>query len=110
MSGYSKFSTFEGNANADGVYVHLGFRPRLVTIKNLDTAGSWIVFDSERHPDNIIDIHRMWDTYAGEGTDDDIDFLSNGFKCRRSSTSFNSAHTFVYMAWAEMPEKYSLAR
>ena len=109
VEGYSKFSFFEGNANSDGVYVHLGFRPRLVAIKNLDTSGSWIVFDSERHPNNIINIHRMWDTYSGEGTDDDIDFLSNGFKCRRSSTSFNSAHTFVYMAWAEMPEKYSNA-
>ena len=110
VSGYSKFSGYEGIANADGVYVHLGFRPRLVAMKNLDTGGSWIVFDSERHPHNIIDIHTMWDTYAGEGTDDNIDFLSNGFKARRSSTSFNSAHTFVYMAWAEMPEKYSLAR
>ena len=110
VEGYSKFGSYEGIANADGAYVHLGFRPRLVTIKNLDTDGSWIVFDSERHPNNIMNIHTMWDTFAGEGTDDNIDFLSNGFKARRSSTSFNSAHTFVYMAWAEMPEKYSLAR
>ena len=110
IDGYSKFGSYEGNANTDGVYVHLGFRPRLLICKNLDTAGSWIMFDSERHPDNIIDIHTMANNYAGEGTDDDIDFLSNGFKARRSSTSFNSAHTFIYMAWAEMPEKYSLAR
>jgi len=67
------------------------------------------VFDSERHPGNIMNIHLMWDTTSAQGTDDNIDFLSNGFKARRSSTSFNSAHTFVYHAWAEMPEKYSNA-
>jgi len=109
VPGFSKFGSYEGNANADGAYVHLGFRPRLLICKNVDTSGSWIIFDSKRHPGNIIDIHTMGDTFAAEGTDDDMDFLSNGFKCRRSSTSFNSAHTFVYMAWAEMPEKYSNA-
>ena len=109
IAGYSKFGVHEGIANANGVYVHLGFRPKLLAIKNLDTDGSWIVFDSERHNHNIINMHLMWDTTASEGTDDNMDFLSNGFKCRRSSTSFNSAHTFIYMAWAEMPMKYSNA-
>ena len=39
----------------------------------------------------------------------DIDFHSCGIKCRRSSTSFNSAHTFFIMAFAETPFKYTNA-
>jgi hypothetical protein len=109
VQGYSKFGSYEGIANADGVYVHLGFRPKLLVCKNIDTSGSWIVFDSERHDHNIINMHLMWDTGAVEGTDDNMDFTATGFKCRRSSTSFNSAHTFIYMAFAEMPMKYSNA-
>jgi len=52
----------------------------------------------------------MADTTADEGTDSDIDILSNGFKNRRSSTSFNSAHEFIYLAFADQPFKFANAR
>jgi hypothetical protein len=81
-------------------------------VKNLDAAGSWIIFDSTREGGvaNIINDHLMADTAAVEGTDNDMDFLSNGFKCRRASQSFNTAHTFVYFAFADQPFKFSNAR
>ena len=44
------------------------------------------------------------------GNQGQIDILSNGFKLRSAHSSFNtSSATIVYMAWAKMPEKYSLA-
>ena len=112
VPGYSKFGSYVGNANADGAFVFTGFRPAWVMIKNVGTSGSWIIFDSTREGGvfNVINDHLMADTYADEGTDDDIDFLSNGFKCRRSSTSFNSDHTFIYFAFAEAPFKFANAR
>ena len=112
VPGYSKFGSYVGNANADGAFVFTGFRPAWVMIKNTGTTGSWIIFDSTREGGvfNVINDHLMADTYADEGTDDDIDFLSNGFKCRRSSTSFNSDHTFIYFAFAEAPFKFANAR
>jgi hypothetical protein len=49
-------------------YVHLGFRPKLLVIKNIDTDGSWIgLFDSVRHNHNIINMHLMWDTKCCRG-------------------------------------------
>jgi hypothetical protein len=40
-----------------------------------------------------------------------IDILSNGFKVRDSTTYVNaSGGTYIYMAFAENPFKYSLAR
>ena len=43
--------------------------------------------------------------------ENDIDFLSNGFKIRNSDADYNeSAQTFIYAAFAEMPFKYANAR
>ena len=112
VEGYSKCGFHEGNANADGVFVQLSFRPAWLMVKNLDAAGSWIIFDNTREGgvNNIINDHLMADTTADEGTDNDIDFVSNGFKARRSSTSFNSHHSFVFLAFADQPFKYANAR
>ena len=112
IEGYSKFGIYQGRANANGMFVFTGFRPAWLMIKNLDTAGSWIIFDNTREGgvSNIVNDHLMADTTADEGTDNDIDILSNGFKNRRSSTSFNSAHEFVYFAFAEQPFKFANAR
>ena len=111
IEGFSRIGQHEGNSNAEGTFVHLGFRPSWVMIKNIDAAGSWIIFDNKREGYNINNHHLMADTSAIEADDTDIDLLSNGFKCRRSSTSFNSnGHTFVYLAFAEQPYKFSNAR
>jgi hypothetical protein len=34
-------------------------------------------------------------------------FLSNGFKCRTSDGEINSAETFIYGAWGDVPFKYN---
>jgi len=39
-----------------------------------------------------------------------MDFTSNGFKLRSTSGLVNDATTFVYMAFAEQPFKFSNAR
>ena len=110
IEGYSQFGTYEGYAAADGAYVITGFRPAWLMCRNLDSAGSWIIFDNKRQGFNFDNHHVMADTNAAEADDSDIELMSNGFKCRRSSTSFNSNHSFVYMAFAEQPFKYANAR
>ena len=48
---------------------------------------------------------------SSEQTDDDVDFVSNGLKFRRSSTNFNnSSHTYVYLAFADDPFKFANGR
>ena len=52
IRGYSAFFTYEGRANADGTFIYTGFRPARVMMRNLDSAGSWIIFDNKRNPIN----------------------------------------------------------
>ena len=109
IEGYSMMDTYEAAAEANGKMIYTGFRPQFAMMKNLDSAGSWIMFDRKRNGYNIDNHHVMGDTTAAESDDTDIDFHSCGIKCRRSSTSFNSAHTFFIMAFAETPFKYANA-
>ena len=115
VEGYSKFGSFEGNNDPDGAFVYLGFKPAWVMVKNSGTAHAnhdWIIFDNKRHTFNPIDAFLRANESTVETTSgrNVIDFLSNGFKARSSYGDFNSTESYVYMAFAEMPFKYSTAR
>ena len=113
VEGYSKFGSYEGNNNADGAFVYLGFKPAWVLIKNIDNATYWTLFDNKRSPVNLCqntlnpEDSRVEETSGGNGA---IDFLSNGFKCRNADSGTNASYTYIYMAFAEMPFKYANAR
>jgi len=52
-----------------------------------------------------------WSDAEATNTNHSIDFLSNGFKSRAVDTGVNaSGGTYIYMAFATNPFKYSLAR
>jgi hypothetical protein len=54
---------------------------------------------------------NLSDAEGNFGNSTGIDFLSNGFKLRDSVASVNaSGGTYIYMAIAESPFKYSLGR
>ena len=105
--GYSKFGSYVGNGNANGPFVHTGFRPAMVMIKKSSASGSgWMIFDTKRNPGNDgatlrIDAQQT----VAESTDHILDHsLSNGFKIRDSDATLNtSGATFIYMAFAEAP-------
>ena len=105
--GFSKFGSFLGTGNADGAYVHLGFRPAWIMIKKTNSSGSvnWYIFDNKRSPINAVDDFLKADTTDAEGGDGNgyVDFLSNGFKLKTSDIGTESGGTFVYMAFAEAP-------
>jgi len=110
VEGYSKIGEFKGNSSSDGTFVYLGFRPAWVLIKSTSSGASWCIFDNKREGYNV-DNDLMRVAAATEQTDDDVDFVSNGLKFRRSSTNFNnSSHTYVYLAFAEAPFKFANAR
>ena len=103
--GFSKFSIFTGNGNADGTFVYTGFRPAWVMIKRTDAARSWAIYDSIRYPENLASIPALWaDLNDAEGAYTTVDFLSNGFKIRDTSLTIGaSGGDHVYMAFAEAP-------
>ena len=106
--GYSKFRSYVGNGNADGVFVYLGFKPAFIIIKKSSNAGNdWYMWDNKRNTSNLTNKYLNPDLTSAEGTANYgyIDFLSNGFKTRSvANDEINqSGHTFIYMAFAENP-------
>ena len=105
VPGYSKFGSYTGNGNADGAYVHLGFRPSWVLFKRSDSSGNWFIVDNKRDPFNEC-TRDLYPNTSGTETNNSnfVDFLSDGFKLRTTGTAVNgSGGTYIYMAIAEQP-------
>ena len=112
IPGYSKFGTYEGINNADGPYVHLGFRPEFLLIKNIDSdARPWILKTSKIPGYNPNPNWVQTNSNAAEATNEytDIDFLSNGFKLRQNGSYTNNTVSYIYLAFAAFPSKYANA-
>jgi len=113
IAGYSAFGSYTGNGSSDGPFVFTGFRPRFVMIKRTDssTNGDWRMMDSTRDTYNVSQYTLYANLSLAEDTVAIQDFLSNGFKLRTTTNGYNgSGATYIYMAFAENPFKYSLAR
>lgn len=115
IEGYSKFGKYIANQNANGTYVHLGFRPKLLAIRNTGNAGDgWRVYDSAREPNNVMNQSLSWHNTSAEstGTSNNIDFTSSGFKLRAANPTVNWGSPYgpyIYMAWGDVPFKYNNA-
>ena len=118
IPGFSKFGKYIGNGDTNGPFVHLGFKPAWIMIKNISTSEQWAVYDYKRplppgnnNTGNFLPIQSS----GGEDTNasyHQIDRLSNGFKIRgqqQELINFNG-NNYIYMAFAENPYKYALAR
>jgi len=115
IAGFSAFGSYTGNGSTDGPFVFTGFRPRFIMFKLSSGSGSgWLIYDSSRNTYNLTDLYlqaNQSNAEAGNSTDNPLDFLSNGFKLRYSNSATNlSGGTFIYMAFAESPLKFSNAR
>ena len=102
--GFSKFGSYKGNGNADGAFVYTGFRPAWVMIKRTDGTNSWVIYDNKREGFNVDNDALQANGNNAEGTSDDLDFLSNGFKMRTSGVGENgSGNSYIFIAFAESP-------
>jgi hypothetical protein len=120
IENFSKFGSYTGNGNADGSFVYTGFRPAFVLIKRTNAASNWLMYDTKRNTYNLVNYKLFADTSTAENVSDpagvsissnNIDILSNGFKHRNADSWTNqSGDTYIYMAFAENPFKYSNAR
>jgi len=106
VQGYSKFGSYTGNGNADGTFVYTGFKPAFVLQKNYTNGSNndWTLADNKRPGYNETNKRLVPNTSAAEATNNAIDLLSNGFKCRQDQSNANaSGGTYIYMAFAEEP-------
>ena len=114
VQGYSKFGAYYGNGQHVGPFIHTGFKPGLIIVKQEDSTEPWVMFDYARNPFNITNNKLCPHSPAAENglatTDDGsgqynfIDVCSNGFKCRHNSAAVNgNGARIIYWAWAENP-------
>jgi len=112
VEGFSKFGSYTGNGSADGPFVYTGFRPSWIMVKQSSASGEhWEMWDDKRSTYNInTPLIYANLTNAEGGNSLRYDVLSNGFKLRTTNAGANASATYIYMAFAENPFKYSLAR
>ena len=115
ISGFSAMGSYTGDGSADGPMIYTNFRPAYVLVKRTNTTGNWQLFDSARDTYNVVDLRLQPNLVNAEasGTTAALlfaDFLSNGFKIRGTDTDWNaSGSTYIYIAFAAYPFKYSRA-
>ena len=108
VEGYSKFGeyTANGDSEGNGPMVPLGFKPAWVMVKVKSGAnGSWSIYDNARSTANPNTNTLVADSTASQVTSgNNMDFYSNGFKCRDNGSINNgSGNVYLYMAFGEHP-------
>jgi hypothetical protein len=104
VKGFSKFGSYTGNGSTNGTFVYTGFKPAFVMAKRTDSTSGWGMYDNKREPFNVMDVRLLANTSGADDTssDNNLDFLSNGFKWRTAS-GWNASASYIYMAFAENP-------
>ena len=112
VDGFSKVGSYIGNGSSDGTFAYTGFRPKWIMVKRSSGTGAWRIWDAERIGYNANNYFLKANaTDAESATAGEIDILTNGFKLRNTDVAYNaSGATYVYLAFAEQPFKYSNAR
>jgi len=106
--GYSKFGSYTGNGNADGTFIYTGFKPSFVMTKDATSVSNWLIIDNKRNnttnTGNLIAATLKPNLDSSQGGNNEVDFLSNGFKWRGTDSDSNKNNAgFIYMAFAENP-------
>ena len=99
------------SSSTDNTFVHTGFRPAWVVVKQTNGSGAWHVYDNVRNPSNVVDKILYASLNNAEVTYTTMDFVSNGFKFRTNQADISgNGQSYIYMAFAEMPFKYANAK
>ena len=103
--GVSKCGSYTGNGNANGPYIHLGFKPAFVMAKKSSGTEDWSITDNKMNTFNVCNNKLRPNSTSQESTGNaHIDFTAQGFKWRSTSGEFNaSGSTYIYMCFAEQP-------
>jgi len=101
-SSIQSFGSYEGNGNADGSFVNLGFEPGQLFYKDIDVTDQWYNW-----PKALDTINPRNSALAYNLTNIIIDTVgfdavSNGAKARTTNAP-NTASTYIYGTWGGRP-------
>ena len=122
VEGYSKVGWYIANANGNGPYVHCGFRPAFVMVKNEDNSGEeWVMYDNKRVTSTVNNVgspngatlytgHNYVESDGNAstgGNSRNVSFFSTGFKITDTGNPLNKpsdeGNHHVFFAIAEQP-------
>ena len=103
VKGYSKFSWYKGNGSANGPVINTGFKPSFILVKRWDSGSiNWIIADNKREGYNPDNDPLYPDVNVAEGTADNINIFSNGFKVINSGDDYNNdGGKYFYAAFGQ---------
>jgi len=105
ITGYSKFGSYTGNADANGPSVTLGFEPAWLLIKNRDASENWYIWDNTREPapaQKNKRLHPNLNVIEQTSTGRSVTFTSTGFQVTGADSSVNGdGNTLIYAAFAD---------
>jgi hypothetical protein len=81
-------------------------------MKNVDADARWWIMKTAKIPGYNPHASALFtNNYNAETNESSIDIVSNGFKIRNNGSYTNANNsTFIYLAFAEYPQKYANAR
>ena len=69
VDGYSKVGSYVGAG--EPTFVHTGFRPAWIMVKNIDTSTHhWVIYDNKRNTHNVMDKYLYANSNTSEGDND----------------------------------------
>jgi hypothetical protein len=103
VAGFSKFGSYTGNGSTSGPTITTGFRPAFVMIKESGGVGDWYILDNTRSPDNTAreGLEPNLSNAEASFSSNEITFSDTGFQITDSGSAFNTATTYIYMAFAD---------
>ena len=109
VPGLCKVGQYEGNSSSDGTYINLGFKPRWIMVKVVDSGvgadGNWTQYDTARQPFNSTSSNPSLEADTSDtekSNSHKIDILSDGVKFRDNSFQTNHTLTYLYLAMADI--------
>jgi len=102
VTGFCKVGDYNGNTQNDGVFVHCGFRPQTVFIKNRGSSKNWYYYNDKRLGYNPNNRPQKVSASDAELTNKYIDLYANGFKLRSNDTEINAnGNMYNFAAWGQ---------
>jgi len=96
VDGISKVGSYTGTGSS-GNAQNIGFQPRFLVVKRVDSSGSWNVFDSLRTPSNPFDRQLQLDSPNQQDIIDKVTVSSTGWSFTDLNINENGS-SYIYYA------------
>ena len=93
------FGKYVGTATSN--FINIGFTPKILLIKRIDTTGNWFITDFTRDNVNPVTTYHLLNSNAVEAASGiSVNFVPDGISIDSTDTNLNALNgQYIYMAW-----------